>query len=431
VENARETISFAAAPEPRPTCGETLENGLILDLVQTPGRDKLDLLSWDGKEIRIRPVIDSGGISYRPPDLHPSVRAAVRFPTGVSAYGTTLELFRNVASVCRQLLRLPKDLAAFGTCWILSTWVPELILVPFTLCISAPFLQVCVVLRFFSALCRRALLTAELSRKLPLHVAPTLIVNDPLLEEETCDVWRAASCRGVFVAGERSTVFSIRCPKAVVLQADKAPGLWGPEAMHLILPHAELPPLDDRRLAEVAAEFQPQLEMFRLRVLSGAEPFLVKSHPLGRFELVRHLGACIPEAPEIVGMLTPLVESHQEMLAGWGSRDPQVASLRAVWDPLHKKKEKEMSVGDITNSVNAILQAFGETYEYGTRDIGWRLRNLKLPTRSNGQRKVLRFSAEMRSRIHQRVREFGLQLPFFEGCPECKGLQGAEEKPVE
>jgi hypothetical protein len=213
VENAPETISFAVALLPRTTYGETLPNGTIIDLVQSADRDKLDLLSWDGKEVRIRPAIESGGISYCPPDLHPSVRAAVRFPAGASEYGTILELFKKVASACRQLLRLPKDLAAFATGWILSTWIPELILVPFTLCISAPFLQVCVVLRFFSALCRRALLTAELSRKLPLHVATTLIVNDPLLEEETCDLWRAASCCGLVVAGEKTRCVHFAAPR--------------------------------------------------------------------------------------------------------------------------------------------------------------------------------------------------------------------------
>jgi len=284
-------------------------------------------------------------------------------------------------------------------------------------------------LRMFGALCRRALLVAELNRNLPLFMQPTLLVNDASLEEETCDLWRAASCRGLFVAGDKSTLRSLRCTKAVILQPDKPLDMWGPESMPLVLPHAEFPPLSDSELADLAAEFQPKLQMFRLRLLSAAERFVATSHPLARFELVRHLGLCIPEDGEIARVLTPLLELHQQELTGWGTRDPGVASLKSVWTPSHQ--QKEMSVGEITARINAILRSLGEMYEYNTREIGRHLANLKLVTTSNGQRKVLRFSGDNRVRIHQCAREMGLQLPFFDDCPDCKRLQATEAKPVE
>ncbi|MGA7379368.1 MAG: hypothetical protein WBX03_00840 [Terriglobales bacterium] len=428
MENPDET-NFTARLQQRITYGETLPDGTVVDLVQTAGRDGPSLLSWGRYGMGIRSAIDCGGISYRPPTLHRSILDAIRFPSGAAEYGTIRELFLKVAGACRQHLRLPEDLAAFATCWILSTWIPELVLIPFTLCIFAPFLQVFSVLRVLGALCRRALLVAELNRNLPLFVEPTLLVNDPSLEEETCDLWRAANCRGLFVAGDKSTLRSLRCTKAVILQPDKPLDTWGPESMSLVLPHSDFPPLSDSQLADLAVEFQPWLEMFRLRLLSGAEPFVSKSHPLARFELVRHLGPCIPEDGEIVRLLTPLLELHQQELTGWGTRDPGVASLKSVWTPLHQ--QKEMSVDEITTRDNAILRSFGEMYEYNTREIGRRLANLKLVTTSNGQRKVLRFSGENRLRIHQCVREFGLQLPFFDDCPDCKRLQATEQKPVE
>ena len=109
--------------------------------------------------------------------------------------------------------------------------------------------------------------------------------------------------------------------------------------------------------------------------------------------------------------------------------DPWVAILQAVWAPSHQ--QQEMSVGEITTRVNAILLSFGDMYDYRPKEIGWKLRNLQLSTRSNGKRKVLRFSGENRSRIHRCIREFGLQLPFFDDCPDCKWLQSTEVKPVE
>jgi hypothetical protein len=428
LENPGGTTDFRTKPQERTTYGETLRNGTILDLVDAGDRDELSLLSWDGKNTLIRPVIDCDGISYHPPILHPSIRAAIRFPRGASGFGTTLELFRKVANACGQHLGLAEDWAAFATCAILSSWVNEILLMAVTLCVSGAFMQVCHALRLFGVLCRRALPVAELSRRLPFSLRPTLIVNDPLLKGKS-DFWRAASCHGVYVAGSGSTLSGLDCAKVVVLQPAQSPLMWGPEAMFLPLPPADVLPLSDPQLAAIAAELQPQLEMFRLRLLSGVEPVVARSHPLARFELVRNLAPCIPADAEIVRALAPLLESLQQGLVEWGPHDPLVASLQAVWNPSHN--QKQMSVGEITTFVNAILRSLGDIYEYNSREVGWKLRNLKLPTRSNGQRKVLRFSGENRSRIHRCVREFGLQLPFFDDCPDCKELQGTKEKPVE
>jgi hypothetical protein len=106
---------------------------------------------------------------------------------------------------------------------------------------------------------------------------------------------------------------------------------WGDEAMHLVLPRADLPTLSNDLLNNIAAEFQPQLEMFRLRLLSGMDPFVSPTHPLSRFDLARNLGACIPEDQGIIRILTPLLESHQQDVSAQRSRYPRVAIVEAVW----------------------------------------------------------------------------------------------------
>jgi hypothetical protein len=420
--------NFAPRPRGQITYGTRLPDGAILDLVDAGDRDALSVLSWDGKEILIRPLMNRGGIVYQPPRLHPSIRQAMRFPSGASGYGTILELFTRVASACGEHLGLPEDYSAFATCWILSTWVPELLQIPPTLCIRGGFMQVCTALRMVGALCRRALLVAELSRQLPFFLCPTLLVNGPRLKnEDQRAFWRAANF-GLFIAGTKNTVRSLRCTKAVVLQGDESPQAWGPEAMFLILPQAELPPVNDAQLADIAAEFQPKLEMFRLRLLSGADPFVPPSHPLAKFQLARNLGACVPQDTEVVRLLTSLMELHQQDLSAQRFCDPWMAILQAIWTPSHE--QREMSVGEITDRVNALLQSLGDIYEYNSKEIGWKLRNLQLSTSSNGKRKILRFSDENRRRIHQCFREWGLELPFFDNCVNCKELQTNEQKPV-
>ncbi len=334
-------------------------------------------------------------------------------------YGTFRELFLKVASACSQHLGFPEDWAAFATCPILASWVHELLVIANTLCVSGEFMKVCNALRLFGALFRRPLPVAQLSTRLPFFLRPTPIVNDPMLKEKSA-FWRAASSHGVFVPGIGSTLTALDCPKVVVLQPIQSPLMWGPEAMYLPLPPTDVPPLSDRLVAEIAEEFQPRLEMFRLRMLSGAEPSVSTPHPLARFELVRNLLPCIPADEEIVRVLTPLLELLQQGLVEWGPHDPRVAILQAVWAPSHE--EKGLPVAEITSRANAILRSLGDIVLYNAKEIGWKLRELKLPTRSDGKRKVLRFTGDNRSRIHECVREFRLKLPFFADCPDCKRL---------
>jgi hypothetical protein len=422
LENPHEKTNFATKPRERITYGETLPNDSVLDLVDAGDPNGLSLLSWHANQAEIQLLIEVDGIIYRPPTLHQSIRLAMRFPGGVSEFGTISQLFAKVASICQEHLGLSEAPAAFATCWILSTWVPELVQVLFTLCISGGSThQTRNALRLFGALCRRSLLVAELSRRLPLFLQPTLLANHGRLSEKDCALWRAANCRSLFVARTGSTVCSLGCAKAVVMQPDDSLDMWGPEAMLLELPLAETTPLSDQLLANIASAIQPQLELFRLRLLSGPGLFAPGTHPLSRFALARNLAVCIPEDEGIVRSLTPLLETHERMLLAERLRDPRVAILQAVWAPSHK--QKEMPVGEITNRVNAILQSLSNSFEFNSKEIGWKLRSLNLSTNSDGKRKILRFSGENRLRIHQLLREYHLDLPFLGDCADCRELQ--------
>jgi hypothetical protein len=432
MEDSPGSSNVTPNPRVRITTGEILPNGAIVDLVAVPDGERLHVLLWNGKEKPfIAPAIDGGaGIFYQPLDLDPTVREAITFPSGAVEYGTDAELFAKVSDQFRNRVGLPEDLAVFATCWTLSTWILELMLIPVTLVVSGVLRrQICNVLRLFGSLCRRALPVAELSRGLPFSLNPTLLINDPRLSAKACASWQAANCHGLYVAGAGSTVRSLCCSKAVVLQPGDSPQVWGEEAMFLMLPPTDSAPLTSQMLTNIAAEFQPQLEMFRLRRLSGADQFVSTRHPLSRFELVRNLGACVPEDPEIVRILTPLLESHQQDVLAQRSCDPRVAILEAIWIPSHD--QDEITVGEITKRTNAILRSRGATQDYNVKQIGWKLKNLNFRTSSNGKQKVLAFWSTTRSRVHKYVQEFRLQLPFRENCKDCQALQGIKEKPVE
>lgn len=409
------------------TCGEVLENAVI-DIVASTDRGRLDLVFWAEGKVRIAPEIRYRGSVYRPPDLDPSILQALRFPPGATAYGTLAELFTSVSDLYRKHLAMPKDRAASTTAWNLSTWIPELMPIPLTLCVTATTRQVCDLFRMLHCLTRRSLMVAELSRRLPIHLHPTLLVADPRLSPKACSFWRVANLPGMVVPATGGAVCELACSKAVALQPQDPPDVWGEEAMHLVLPPTEFPPLSNGLLADIADEFQPQLELWRLRRLIGAEKFAPPSPQLPDCELARSLCRCIPEDAGIIRTLTPLLESHRQEVLAQRARDPQAAIVKAIWDPAHRPGK--MSVTEITERVNAILLSSGELHVFNAWEIGWLLRKLRLHTHRSPNWKVLRFSSEIRQRLHQLAWEFGLELPIVQGCPICKETQAIDSSPV-
>src|SRR5579863_6091259 len=417
-------------PQVRETCGEILPNGAIIDLV-AGDPDGLNLLCSDGKEEpAIQQVIHRGDVVYQPPALHQSIREAITFPRGVADYGGVRQLFMRMCGLYQEHLRLPADAAAFQASWDIATWLADWMQSPLSMCIIGATLSLVFNLfRMSKCLCRRGLQVAKLTPQLPLFLRPTLFITDPKLSARDCAFWSAANYHGVVVPGPGGMLSDLTCAKAILLGAGESAEVWGAEAMCLSLPPVDAPDLGDSLLEEIRTEFQPQLQAYRLDWLRRKDEFVAKSHGLSKLTLARRLFACIQGDPEIIQMLKPSLELYEQERRALRSRDPRAAIQESIWNPSHQ--EGEMSTSEITKRTNALLHLRGEPYRYNSREIGWHLKKLGLHTQSNGKCKVLRFPGENRHRIHQCVREFGLQLRFFDDCPDCNGLQVTEGKLVE
>jgi len=412
------------------TYGEILPDGTIIDLA-SPSEGGLELILFDGKQSLILPQVEHGGFTYAPAYLDPSVLRAIWFPTGLSEYGTTSTLFTKVESLFSRHLGLAEDSAAFLTAWVFGSWLPEYFPAPPTLCVFAASRAAARRLfRVLSPLGRRSLPVAELSPRLPISgLRPTLLVNDPKLSARSCASWQAANDHDVYVAARRGALCNLASAKAVFCGPGDAADSWGDDAMRLQLPPVvdEFPLLSYQAQAQISAEFQPQLERYRLVHLgpmpqSGSAPCPAE---FANFELARNLFACLPDVPALTQKVAPLLECQQQELAARRSLDPRVAIVEVLWKPAHEARE--ISSSEVTERVNAILLARGEFYEYNSREVGWKLRQLGLSRHSTGECKVLQFTSEIRRRIHQLAREFGLNLPRVEACPDCGGREKIDE----
>jgi len=312
------TDTAGANSRVRITYGEVWSGGPLIELVASTHRNAVDLLFWDGKEPLIASEINHDGVVYQAPALHPSIRQGVWFPSGAAEYGTVGALFWKIGPLFCQHVGFPEDSAAFATVWIFSSWFPEHFYAPPTLCVNSSNMgQTMNLFRLFAPLCRRSLGVAELSRRLPIFLGPTLLVNDPGLSDKAVASWRAANFRGVHVSGNGGALLNLFGAKAIFSLGETADS-WGDDAMHLtLLPtDNEFPPLTEQEQGEIAAKFQPQLLMYRLRHLQqvpqSANPS--RQPASAGFELSRKLLLYFQEEPKIVETVTPLFQSHQREL---------------------------------------------------------------------------------------------------------------------
>ena len=197
--------------------------------------------------------------------------------------------------------------------------------------------------------------------------------------------------------------------------------IWSDGAVHLALPPAcpELPTLDEQRQAEIAKRFQPQLLMYRLCNLRRVH----ESHSNVRqlkfpdTETAHNLAACIQEDPDIAQAIAPILRRQEQDAHVQRGCDVSRAVVEVIWRTLHE--QKEITISRITELTNALLRSRGETLEYNSAEIGWKLRNLGFYRHRNGSGMILRPSRENSLVSHQLARRLCLNLPPVHGCADC------------
>jgi hypothetical protein len=409
----------------RTTFGDVFANGEALELVAPPSSENIQLLHWNGDEFQIGAKFRVGEVTYQAPLLHASVLKAIQFPSTAREYGDAKELFGTIASLIRQATGLDEGAAMAGALWVRSSWFADFSSNPPLLHLAGPERPVVRLLRILQRLCRHSLMVSGLTRHLPFHLQPTLIAYDPTLSTKRQAWWRASNHVGVFVPESGGTFRNFACAKAVYAgDQEDSPDAWGPDAFRLnLLPTLQpLPEWSESEEQQLAALYQPQLLMFRLQNFPRVQQAMSAPRgTAGNSELARYLLASGPDAPEIVNAVTPWFVAYEDELSARRSTDVKAVLIEGLWAPSHESQQ--IPVSGLTKRVNASLRERGERNFYSEKEVGWKLRQLRIPRRRNGKGMVVRFSSEVRRRVHFFVREFGLNLPRNQNCPDCKESQ--------
>jgi hypothetical protein len=412
----------------RTTSGELFPDGSAIELVTTGTADDsgLGLLFWDGEQSIIAPQIKHGGKIYEPLNLHPSLREAVKLPREAAPYGKTEPLVANVREIFERYLGLPVREATLLALWAITTWFSDCVSSPPTLSLSGPDMSLGVTLLvILNSLSRHPLLLTDITRRgfcslVPL-LRPTLLVNQPGLAPKILALWHATNFHGLFVPGKGGTVVNVTCSKAFFGGLENAACPWTDAAIHLALPPAQggLPRFDERLQRDIAERYQPQLLMYRLQNFRRVREYRSVADESGFSNrgVARDLAACVQGEQDIVQAVTPLLQPLLEEESARRSWDPNLAIIEVIWIPSHTVKE--LPVDEITGLTNTLLRDRGETLEYSSEEVGWKLRAMGFYRRRNGNGMVLRFSRDNILRIHQLAERFALKLTVVDGCSDC------------
>jgi hypothetical protein len=415
-----------------PTAGERFPNATI-DLVADPSDSyRLNLLLWNGSSATVAPRIEYGRATYEPIALEPSLVNAVQWPKCPIEYGSTRNLFGRVLGLVTQHLEICDAFARLLTCFVFSTWFPDRLSLAPGLAIVGPAHSAGVqALKLLRCLCRRSILLAEASHasllSLPLHLSPTLLLNQPVLTPSLRNFMSSSNRRGLGTV-KSGKVLEVCCPKAVYFGMDEIPQDLASVMIQVpVLSATAQASVEDGALDEITAEIQGKMLAYRL-----ANHSRVRISDLQGMnftdqarEVAMNLSSCMDDAG-LAGGVVPLLKEQNDLVRGQPDRALEEAILGAILTCLHEKKDR-VQVKEITALANSLLRTEGEIIEFEPAAVGHRLNGFSLWRTRQNEGMFLLLGRDTSRLVHRLALAFGVpwDVNSVPDCPACQELRRA------
>lgn len=420
----------------QPTVGEidfaVLEDGSLVDLVEDPQDARRTLFAvWQDGEVRLTDHLQTNGRKLLPLRREDELSRQIRLPRGTKPYGSVAELFGRVRDLLTYCLVLNEPYADILANFVLSTWVIDrLPVAPYASVVGLPASGKTTLLLVLRLVCRRSLLTADVSSA-ALYAAcgrftPTLLIDEAATQGNSRllrHLLRSGTTRDV-VAMRRNRTFHAFGAKVISwLEPPNDPAL---NSRCILIPMREasganlLKPTDPR-VEETAQELQKSLLQFRFEKYQAIQPVSVPGseglRPRAR-DLLECLAAPFATDGQRCQFLLTFFQ-QQSVVMQEPLSPPESAVLAALFHMVHLRSEFEsMYVANLTAAVNQILRESGGSFRVNPRKVGSVLTALGLLTRSR-TREGWRIWLDRndRRRIHELAKTYGLDYHFRNPAP--------------
>ncbi len=342
----------------------------------------------------------------------------MRLPARAAEYGTTAKLFNELSGLISRVTRLPLDTVQKLTFYVIATWFADrLAQAPFLWIIAPPTAATESLRQLLPLVCRRVLFVPELTlaglRSLPMLLRPTIVTDTTSVTQSLLKALGASNRRGAYVpSGKR--LLDLSCAKVVIAsQPPRDPAAVSFPLEITLIPSREYVPVMGVAEGErVASEFQAKLLMYRLRNLGRLAP---PALDLSEFtaptqELAATLATCIVGDDKLRSQIIPLLKERDQQIQIDRTSVLEAILIEGLLAACHEAKKRNVSVIELTQSVNTILRGRGEAQEVSPEQVGWRLRAAGLPTTFlSGGRKGLALADATRGTIHALAAAYGVR----------------------
>lgn len=429
------------------TLGETYA-GWLIDLIagRTPD-DRFNLLYWDGQELvageSITQIARDGSEQcvYHARKVDLSIGQIIYLPKNAAPYDSTGDLLNALSSTIKRFSGLEDAEASLLGYAVLASWLIDFTQVPVSLAlIGSASPERRQLLRLLHCLLRRALVVGEANLagicSLPMEIAPTLIVERCEPTTPFLRFLEATNSRdsNVIVNGR---ILNACCGKVLFSEQSWSGTVHGWPLLEIFLPEflGALPVLTLTERQRLAAEFQPKLEMFRLKnfVLARDSAIDFPDIPAAARELARCLGACVADDKALQGKLGDLLKKQFLSVQSQSEREVHVAVIEALLALSKDEKRASAGVAEITFRVNRILENNGELLVLAPRAVGSVLRTLGFSTQRLG---AVGRGITLLNSVKQRIYDLAIRHGILENglnpsdVTELLGpLDGGQEQP--
>jgi len=398
------------------------------------------LAVWNGDKVVFKNEVNSAGTLFKPMPRSGHLQH-IRLPNGAEPYDSVRALLMKINSFFSKCLDVGDHDRFLLVAFVVATWfIDRLPVAPYVALVGLPGSGKSTVLRILGLLCRRPLLTADISSAAFYQVCNKL--SPTLLLDETS------------TAGNTKALFhllrSSSSPDTVALRKNQSFRAFGAKAVTFV----ELPgdaalnsrfvvislhetyrtdlslPTDPHIIAE-AEVLQRQLLQYRLESLNrlslspnpGDDKLISRNRDLYR---ALALG-CEPWRKLLVRIFTERQTLTREPLF-----PTHAAVLSHLYHRIHEPIEAGGEVGTVGNLcdlINRTLGLIGHRMRLNAREVGAALTTLGITRRKRHARGIEVFITDLDiQRIHNLVNTYGIDIPEFwpslqvcRRCPFCKG----------
>jgi uncharacterized protein YoaH (UPF0181 family) len=376
-------------------------------------------------------------VVYVPPEIDPSIRKAMRFPSRVDEFGSSEQLLNEICETILRYTGLSRNAALLASNAVLASWFPEALTSPIGVVICGPPCpQGQQLLRLLSCMYRRALILGEVSLAafcaLPMHFSPSIFIEHYDHTPRMQKVIRAAFSRSYLPSkgklvptGSMSVIYS---DEPLIGAASCG---WNVVEIPAGNIQAPLPFLACDVEDQIARNFQPKLLKYRLTTFHQVMNSMSEGASSGSAirDLFRGLSACIVGNSDRGTGLMELLKDREQQVIEEISWNPQVTLLEGLLSLCHEDKRQSVHVRDVTVASNRILEERGELLDMTSRAVGSKLRSLGLATsRLDAAGRGFLLTREIRQRIHRLALDNRIEFPHDEkwSCEECTDIRHRE-----